>query len=472
MKFWVLIFLFIFLLAASAHAGVEISEIMYDLEGADAGREWVKIQNTSSTVDLTGWKFFENSVNHGLVLVQGAIILSQNSFAIIADNAEKFLLDWPGFEGTLFDSSFSLSNAGEALVLRDAGLADSDSITYSSDWGAAGDGNSLQKINNEWISALPMPGKESSGSVTTEETSNGNELEQISGSVSEPSPTTFSANAGGDKQVLAGAEVYFEGQIRGVEENMISKTRFLWNFGDGTVGEGRNIKHIFQYPGTYIVSLDASLGSFSDSDTAKINISPALVLVSEIKPGNFLEIKNDSSKISDISGFGIQINDSKIFSFLKNTALSASSFLTLDTLVLGFEVPDRGEVKILYPNGKILFSSKYESGILQENESVGFDGQTWLKGSATPGTKNSVQTKTKSSLKPISEKALSQPTDQAKITPKPSEENLASIVSSKNSNANQSLWSEIKWLTLGLIGGIFAGLVYLFVRHRTSFCAL
>src|SRR3990167_6884392 len=141
MSFLVFIFIsFFFFVFSYVYASVIVSEVMYDLEGADTGREWVEIQNDGVAVDLTGWKFFEGGVNHGLTLIQGDISLLQNGFAVIADNAEKFLLDWPGFSGMLFDSVFSLSNTGETLVLRNSELADVDSVTYSSEWGANGDG--------------------------------------------------------------------------------------------------------------------------------------------------------------------------------------------------------------------------------------------------------------------------------------------------------------------------------------------
>lgn len=465
MRFLAIVFLFC--APSSVYASLFITEIMYDVDGADTGKEWVEIQNTGSSVDLTGWKLFEGGVNHGLTLVQGNASISQNGFAIIADSAEKFLLDWPSFSGDLFDSSFSLSNTGETLTLRDSNLADADSVAYLSDWGANGDGNSLQKINNKWISALPTPGKESSGSAATEETSKKNELEQISGSISEPSPATFSAYAGEDRQVLAGAEVYFEGQVRGVEENMISKTRFLWNFGDGTTGEGKNIKHIFQYPGTYIVTLNASLGAYSDSDSIKIIVSPANVSFSEIKPGEWIEIQNASSKISDISGFAIQIDNSKIFNFSKDTKFAANSFLVFDSLIMGFEIPDAGEIKILYPNGKILFSSRYEAKNLSENESIGFDNGIWKKSEVTPGVKNSIKKEPNVANatvgKPVTAntKSIKENYEAEKYIEDASKE--ASIINSKK---NASFWSEIKWLVFGLGGGILIGVVYFLIKNR------
>src|SRR3989344_4319339 len=47
-------------LPASVAASVQITELMYDLEGADNGFEWVEITNTGSTaVDVGKWRLFE-----------------------------------------------------------------------------------------------------------------------------------------------------------------------------------------------------------------------------------------------------------------------------------------------------------------------------------------------------------------------------------------------------------------------------
>ena len=437
MRFLVFIFIsFFFFVFSYVYASVIVSEIMYDLEGADTGREWVEVQNDGGAVDLTGWKFFEGGVNHGLTLVQGDISLSQNSFAVIADNAEKFLLDWPGFSGTLFDSSFSLSNTGETIVLRNSELAEVDSVAYLSEWGANGDGKSLQKNGSEWIVFAPNPGLEKKELIiennTLEQNFPSENSAVKSGSVPPLSPVPFSSYAGEDKSVLAGAEVYFEGQVKGVADDLINTVRFSWNFGDGIVGEGKNIKHTFQYPGTYIVNLNTSLGNYSSSDFLKVDVSPAKLIFSEIKPGDWVKLKNDSNKVVDISGFGIQVNDSNIFYFPKNSGFAANSFLILDSSTLNIEIPDNGEAKILYPNGKILTSFKIKE-----------PAPTLVGGTPPPLT-------VKGGVKGGGVNGLE-------------EEGEASAI---NSQSNTSFWSEIKWLVFGVLGGVMAGFVYLFLKRH------
>ncbi len=156
--------------ALQSQAQVVITEIMYDLSGADTGREWIEIKNSSTdAVDLSHWKLFEENVHHGLTITEGSGILSGGAFAIIADNTQKFLLDWPGFSGTLFDSTFSLSNTGETLVLKNEILNSVDSVAYDSSMGAAGTGESLQKISSGWIAQAPTPARENEDIVPSEE---------------------------------------------------------------------------------------------------------------------------------------------------------------------------------------------------------------------------------------------------------------------------------------------------------------
>lgn len=144
---------------SSPSSNIVISEIMYDLPGADSDREWIEILNSDGiAINLEGWKFFENETNHGLALIQGLSNLQPNERAIIADDSSKFMEDHPQYSGILFDSSFSLNNTGESLSIKNGDII-IDQVNYSSSWGANGDGNSLQLINSQWQAASPTPGE-------------------------------------------------------------------------------------------------------------------------------------------------------------------------------------------------------------------------------------------------------------------------------------------------------------------------
>lgn len=140
-----------------AHAQI-FSEIMYDNVGADTN-EWIEIyNNTAETLDIKDFKLAEGNSNHNLKLVNGQTSLSKDSYAVIANDAVLFMSKHPSFSGTLFDSTFTLSNQGETLQLKDSKGNPKDTITYVSSKGAQGDGNSLQLIDTVFIASLPTPG--------------------------------------------------------------------------------------------------------------------------------------------------------------------------------------------------------------------------------------------------------------------------------------------------------------------------
>lgn len=103
---------------AEGTSSVVITEIAAAMP---SDHEWIEVANRSTvSVDLTDWKFYEDTTNHSLSLVQGSAVLAPGSYAIIADNASYFLVDYPGFTGTLFDSSWgSLNNSGELIGVKD-----------------------------------------------------------------------------------------------------------------------------------------------------------------------------------------------------------------------------------------------------------------------------------------------------------------------------------------------------------------
>jgi len=157
----ILLLFFFFAIYRNVYASLEINEIMYDLEtGDDGGREWIEIfNNGDKPVDASTFKFFEGDTNHKLKLVDGNGKIEGGGYVIIAADAIKFKTAWPSFTGNIFDSTFSLSNDGETLALKNEELS-VDQYTYSSKTGGAGNGESLQKIRGTWISSKPTPGEE------------------------------------------------------------------------------------------------------------------------------------------------------------------------------------------------------------------------------------------------------------------------------------------------------------------------
>lgn len=118
-------------LPSAAQAEIVFGEVGYDVPGADEGREWVAIQNTGpGPLDLTGWKFFEGGVNHKLTPIFDSV-LPAGGGAVIVASADGYRADHPEYTGPMFKSSFSLSNNGETLSLKNASGTVMTTLTYA-----------------------------------------------------------------------------------------------------------------------------------------------------------------------------------------------------------------------------------------------------------------------------------------------------------------------------------------------------
>lgn len=177
--------LFLFLFAAvlimlpmcvrAADADILISEIG-GYEKSD--HEWIEIYNKGiAPVDITGWKFFEDGVNHGLQQYRGDLVIEPGEYAVIADVASITASDYPAFTGTLIDSSWStLAEAGEQIGLKDknGGTIElftaipfvafslerkdlSASADQASNWKEHSSGNTIGRANSASIAAQQPP---------------------------------------------------------------------------------------------------------------------------------------------------------------------------------------------------------------------------------------------------------------------------------------------------------------------------
>ncbi len=359
----ILVFFFYFKVA---FAQVVINEIMYDLpkdSGSDIGREWIEVfNNGSKDVDLSGWRFYEAKTNHRLKLFKGNSVLHAGGYAIIADNPEKFLVDNVGFAGTIFDSSFSLKNTGEAIALRDSSLVDIDSVTYSSKQGAKGDGNSLQKINNSWAAYSPTPDHVNLGVPLS---SGQGSVLPILIQVKKPQssvlinnrllpidPQIFTYIKVLSKIVVVGADILLKGEALGLEKRPLPRARYVWTLGDGGTKEGQSILYHYNYTGKYVVILNASSGKYSASDRVIMDVIPEDIEISSVGTGSdsFVELYNKTKYEINLSLWQLRAG-SKNFIIPKDTIILPKSKIIFSPQNTKFMIIKNQKIELLYSNG-------------------------------------------------------------------------------------------------------------------------
>ncbi len=355
-----------FMLAPPVSAQIVISEVMYDLEGSDSKREWVEIFNSGDDiVSLSGWRFYENDSNHKLTLVQGDESIKSGEYAIIVNDLSTFLLDWPQFSGTIFDSSFSLSNSGEKIIIRDSELTDIDSVTYSSELGAKGDGNTLYYTGSKWSFGSPTPG---SGSLVVSSNSSSDENNQVNDNSSSNTNITLPMkkisahiinSEDGNRIVTVGADSLFKGRVIGFSGDVISDARFQWSFGDGGKGEGKSILYYYKYPGKYIVVLNVSSGEYSSTDRILVSAIPADVFIANAGKDK-IELINKSDNEVNLSWWMFKVNEDS-FVIPENTIVLPRQSIMFSSEVTGLHPSKVSDVSFLYPNGSaVSYKSEYK----------------------------------------------------------------------------------------------------------------
>jgi len=146
MKKLILIFL---LLSFQFVFALTITEIMYNPEGNDSGREWIEVFNNSSeTINIlsgkNGWRINDGK-NH--LFEENLTVYPQEIFVIVQDKS-LFLKDYPDFQGKMIQANFSLKNESGKIQIFDEQKGLRAEISYQSFCGGQNNGYSIFFENN------------------------------------------------------------------------------------------------------------------------------------------------------------------------------------------------------------------------------------------------------------------------------------------------------------------------------------
>ncbi len=340
---------------ASVYA-VYISEIMYDPQGSDTSREWVEIYNdTNNAIDFTSWKLFESGTNHGIVSYSGGTTVQAGGYAVIADNPVKFLTDFPNYQGVLYDSSFSLSNSGEQLILKDGTGSTIDTFTYVPSVGGNDDGSTLSKIEGTWTRGIATPGaiNQVSG-VAMSSSASSTENQVTIAQLSPPSPDII-FYLPFERTVVAGADTEFSTYATNKSGKVLDNLTCTWAFGDGGKGVGTTTTYRYAYPGRYIAQVEGTTGYVAGTGRIMIHVVPPDLVISKIdtgKYGMYVDIFNPNTYTLDLSQWKLVINGAS-FPFPKNTLILGNTTTRFSGVAMGFAsttLISGNPVQILFPN--------------------------------------------------------------------------------------------------------------------------
>jgi hypothetical protein len=336
---------------------LQISEVMYDPDGTDTGREWVEVWNDGAVpVDLASVFLFESDVRHKIsgVMPGAPTSLAAGERAIVADKPDLFLADYPNVS-PVFDSAFSLSNSGERISLVSA---TGDEHSYA-EWGTgsgATSGKSWQRSGDGWLAAAATPGAANADRETAPATPTSVEPSAISAHSGTGGLTTvrrepgLAVDAGRDRVVPVGAEIGIDPEVDGS-----SRVSFTWVWGDGHTSRGKRGKHVYRYPGTYAVVLNArgAGGAVATSRTTVSAVPAEVAILAEAgdEGETRLVIRSASRHELNLGGFDVEAGDS-VFTLPPDTILLPGGEIILDAVTLGLNLSAGGSAALRRPDGR------------------------------------------------------------------------------------------------------------------------
>ncbi len=491
-----MVFLFI-ITPFSAVASVEISEVAWMGTTDSSTNEWVELHATSNA-DLTGWVL--ETKDGGLTITLSGSIASSGYYLIERTDDTTV----PGIAGDLvvpFGSG--LANGGEILILKDASGLVADEVDASGGW-LAGDNTTketMQRAGSAWITATATPkaSSVSSGTVppnesaaTTTSATASSEKKAATDSSWQPyvppeKLPRIKVFAGDDQRVVAGEELRMEGNALGFVGESLPNARYIWNFGNSIVKEGRSVSYIYPFPGTYTVRLSVVSGEHAAFDDALVRVGKNSAVISEIMPQatGWIELHNKGAESINLSGWMLQeASTGKRFVLPDGTRIAAQSFIVFEnaaTKIILTAAPET--ITLSYPNGMQAGEMIYAMSAPQGMSVVEGDSGTVLAyptpGEANGNTRKIASGKTKDSSPaltsrmdvPMGQKVLSDEDatpvieDKAKIADG-AEYKAAAVL--QKSLQERLLQSNLFWLAISAFIGLVAGGGLVFVRRRLA----
>lgn len=335
------------------NASLEITEIMYDPEGSDTNREWIKLYNDGDKdIKIIGgqtkasWRISGGESKESLHYINEDLNIGPNEYAVITKNKDIFNQEYSSFSGLVTTASISLNNTSGIVKIWD-GASPRNVVAFSSY-----DVNDVID-DDEYIEEDEV----SENSDIEEDKKEEKIIFKITTKIISP------------KIVTAGIAF----SVGSLTTTNTGKTynfgKFIWNFGDGMkieVKESKLFDYIYEYPGEYILSLSYFDNSFvlvpDAIDRIIIKVIPSDIYISSIGTDMdpYVEIENKSKYEVNLSGWKIN-GVNKTFIFPEGTILLQAKKIKLSPKITGFtgsdikylviENPSGAQVAI-YPEGK------------------------------------------------------------------------------------------------------------------------
>ncbi len=335
-----ILIIFMFFIPRLVFGNIVIFEVMCNPIGSDADNEWVKIKNISTTsIDITGWKF-NDGTNHNLNIPPknggiGDMNIEPGEVALLANKADKV-----SGEDTIIDTVMSLSNSGDTLKILDDMGNEVHSITYKADDVTEGE---LCFIYNNTQTNIDTD----AGTSTTSQTAitTYKEVQKWKTVEIEPPQDIYIREIAGFS-ALAGSRVYIDTEVYNSRGSSVTPKCYI-TFGDGNSAESCNAEHVYEFAGSYIITIRARKNGLQDIITVPIRIEKPDMSLRVDEQYAYVEIINNMQTNAELNGWVVKV-DYKKFKIPNNTVIPAKQSIKISANTLGIDIARYGGVARLF----------------------------------------------------------------------------------------------------------------------------
>lgn len=378
----------LFSIPLTLRADVSFSEIAWMGTKASQFAEWIELFNSGSTaVDLSGSGIYRGGTSLLFPLTKkiepGGYLVIERTTASVPDALPGIDDEAGAFLGG------GLSNTGEFLVLKDSRGVTLDSFDFRTGW-PAGDNSTketMQKNGTAWVTATATPKsalsldavvQASSGSSpdSTSTLSGISSNAGASGAATSVIAPDFSISVGRERLASVGSPLDFEARIDGASSGGIA---YRWSFGDGAMSLVQKPSHSYNYPGDYVVVLNAGNDTVQAVARTVVHVIPVDVSFAIHPEDGRVDLSNNSSYEMNFGRWVMRFGQ-KDFLFPEDTILLPKKKISLARSTTNFTSYASTTPFLTSPNQAVSFE-----GVLLGSENLPSAQSTLAHGSNEAG---------------------------------------------------------------------------------------
>ncbi|MEZ4103692.1 MAG: lamin tail domain-containing protein [Candidatus Paceibacterota bacterium] len=314
----ILLVILIFGLPMPVMASVIINEVAWMGNELSPNHEWVELYNSADgSIDLSGWVLTDN--NNLNINLSGT--LKAGTYAVLERTSDETV---SGAAFLIYTGA--LVNTGTTLTLKDNNGQIIDQVVGGENWENIGGDNdtkeTAQYTSSGWVTDTATPGRVNGVGrvkIKEEEVFESKEKEEIKNQSSKASKNRSNTKSVSlmtsdtplellidiPDQLYVNKTTSFLVTTKGVGKTVANSLVFTWNFGDTYTAKGKEVSHTYNYPGNYVVSVNASYADRNVSFRKEVTVLPVQFSLSKNIEGD-IQINNNSPYEIDISGYSIK----------------------------------------------------------------------------------------------------------------------------------------------------------------------